>query len=241
MMKPEELAARYAPPPAWNEGFPFLFNRHPIHMVPTGLTEPSSAELRSLQAFRDEPLDRGIERSRGTFLESVLKKLQDVLVGDRLHIYFDAKIQFLKRGQWPSPDNMWHVDGGISLQPESTNLIFPTYDMWARDRLLSYPRFHSFITGGHSQTQYASEPIVAVVPRLMKPWTTIGDSLGLNARIVNTLFHEHGSIVSYDGFSLHRAVSASAPGWRLHVRMIETNTIRTTRVRTDSEINMVYV
>lgn len=235
-----------SPPENWNEKFPFLFNRNPIKVIPVAneLAMVSEDTVAAQPAMKDASLERALELSKGYFLESLLKEMEKHLIGDRLFVFVDVKVQYMKKGQYPSPDNMWHIDGGISLKTENSKLLYRSYDMFARDKLPVYPRFLSFISGDVSETEYMVTPRSLLVPRLMKSWIlqTKEDFFVDNVEDKDIHTHKCNSIISYDAFTLHRAVPAKRDGWRLHVRIVETNTTRpkANMVRPDFDINMVY-
>jgi hypothetical protein len=169
------------------------------------------------------PLEEAIVEA-GPLTGSVLRAMKELLIGDKQFVYVDSKIQYFESGDVPVDSQHWHVDGTIVARGSTVEALGHTllHDMKAR--LVSNkapPRYLAYQSSNHCATIFATEPVTLTLPEL------IPDFVGLDkaVRMVSppSMAQPAASIVRTDGLSLHRAQSASAAGWRLWVRCIETD------------------
>lgn len=169
------------------------------------------------------PLDEALALA-GPLTRRVLEAMKSLVVGDKRFVYVDSKIQYFEPGDVPVDSQHWHVDGSIVARGPAVEALGHTllHDMKARLTSARVPpRYLAYQSSDHCATLFATEPLTLSMPEL------VPDFNGLDAAIC-ALAPPYASqppatIVRTDGLSLHRAQAASAPGWRLWVRLVETD------------------
>lgn len=234
----------YDPPKGWNTKIPFRFQRNPIKISTTDLNIPSGDEIYEQISLQNELLDSALQKCEGTFLHKVCLELSKKVKLNTKYLVVDSKVQFFKKGHIPIDHDCWHLDGTIQINRKLSNLTFETADIGSRDILEKFPRFHSWISSNISSTEYMTKEFTVPVPRLLKNWRVFAEMLKSEHDISTDMYHKHsqGEIVSYDAFTLHRAVPAVEDGYRLWVRVAETNTLITRKFGKlpDDEYERVY-
>lgn len=168
------------------------------------------------------PLDEAIKVA-GPVTRVVLKAMQRHVSGTKRFAYVDSKIQFFQRGDLPVDSMLWHVDGVTAVRgPRAQRLGFDIlHDMRARLEGGEPPRYMAYQSSYHCATEFLERPLVAHIPELVPNFDYL--DLAVRATTPRTTVQPAGSVVAFNGLSLHRAVPATAPGWRLWVRLTETD------------------
>lgn len=169
------------------------------------------------------PLEVALEVA-GPLTRRVLEAMKELLIGDKRFVYVDSKIQYFEPGDVPVDSQHWHVDGSIvargpAVEALGHNLL---HDMKAR--LASGvvpPRYLAYQSSEHCATLFATSPVTMRLPELIPNF----DGLDAHIRALSPpiVAQPASSIVRTDGLSLHRAQAASGAGWRLWVRVVETD------------------
>jgi hypothetical protein len=184
----------------------------------------------SQDAIRDDavtfcwcPIDRAIQEA-GPVTKQVLVAMSEHLEGKKRHIYIDSKVQYFQPGDVPVDSQHWHVDGSITVRgPEVERRGYGVlHDM--RARMLgpaTPPTYLTYQSSNHCATLFVTEPVTLRLPALIANF----DELDRTVRALDPACAPQpaAAIVRFDGLSLHRAVAASEPGWRLWIRCVETD------------------
>src|SRR3989344_2344426 len=169
------------------------------------------------------PLEQAI-REAGPLTKSVLQEMEKDLERKKKFVYIDSKIQYFEAGDLPVDSKLWHVDGTIAVRDLRVQELGLTllHDMKARMLgSAAPPKYLAYQSSYHCATEFVTEPISVTLPDFIPHFEGLDHLVReLNPTI---LAQPAGSIVSFDGFSLHRAVPAQAAGWRLWVRAVETD------------------
>lgn len=169
------------------------------------------------------PIDEAITVA-GPLTRRVLEAMKELIVGDKRFVYVDSKIQYFEPGDVPVDSQHWHVDGSIvargpAVEALGHNLL---HDMKARLASgVTSPRYLAYQSSDHCATLFATTPLTLTLPELIPNF----DDLDARIRALSPPIAAQpaASIVRTDGLSLHRADAATAPGWRLWVRAVETD------------------
>lgn len=197
----------------------------------------------SQDAIRDDavtfcwcPLERAIEQA-GPVTKQVLTTMREHLEGTKRYVYIDSKIQYFEPGDVPVDSQHWHVDGSITVRgPEVERLGHGVlHDMLARtlNPALS-PKYLSYQSSNHCATMFVRDPVTLRMPALIPNF----DELDRMVRALDPACAPQpaAAIVRFDGLSLHRAIAATEPGWRLWIRCVETDR----EVQLDADIIECY-
>ncbi len=163
-------------------------------------------------------------REAGPLVKRVLEAMRPHLHGDKRYTYVDAKIQYFAKGDLAVDSQLWHVDGSIAARDERVRALgHPIlHDLRARHEAPERtPHYLSYQSSTHCATLFATEPVTVTLPELIPSFDVLHDAVA--ARDPRAGHQPAGSIVAFDGFSLHRPVPAEDDGWRLWVRGIETD------------------
>jgi hypothetical protein len=160
----------------------------------------------------------------GPLTHAVLAAMQRHLVGHKRFVYIDSKLQYFERGDVPVDSQHWHVDGSISVRGPRVEARGHgvMHDMLARHRAPAIgPTYLSYQSSTHCATRFVSEPITLRMPALIPDF----DGLDRAVRTLDPacLAQPAAAIVRFDGLSLHRACAADDAGWRLWIRLVETD------------------
>ena len=198
--------------------FPNLYDVKKVLPIPT------QEEIRNdAVTFCWCPLEQAI-REAGPLTKSVLQEMEKDLERKKKFVYIDSKIQYFEAGDLPVDSKLWHVDGTIAVRDRRVQDLGYTllHDMKARMLgSAAPPKYLAYQSSYHCATEFVTEPISVTLPDFIPHFEGLDHLVReLNPTI---LAQPAGSIVSFDGFSLHRAVPAQAAGWRLWVRAVETD------------------
>lgn len=163
-------------------------------------------------------------REAGPLTRGVLEAMQRHITGRKRYVYIDSKIQHFQAGDVPVDSQHWHVDGSIVVRDERARRLGHAllHDMRARlEGPADPPTYLSYQSSEHCATRFVSEPVTLTLPELIANF----DDLDRQVRALDpaTVAQPAAAVVRFDGLSLHRAVAASAAGWRLWIRCAETD------------------
>ena len=169
------------------------------------------------------PLETALGEA-GPVTRQVLDAMLPHLTGRKRHTYVDSKIQYFAVGDLPVDSFIWHVDGSIVARGERAQrrghrLL---HDMRARmDGEVEPPRYLAYLSSDCSATEFTAAPVTVTLPTLIPSF----DLLDQRVREADppVLAQPAGSVVRFDGLSLHRARHATRAGWRLWIRVVETD------------------
>lgn len=169
------------------------------------------------------PIDEAIAEA-GPLTRRVLEEMMAHLRRDKRFVYIDSKIQWFEQGDVPVDSQHWHVDGSIAVRDERVQALGHRllHDMRARlDGEAAPPTYLAYQSSTHCATQFATAPVSLRMPELVPNF----DELDRRVRALDPpcVAQPASSIVAFDGRSLHRAVAARSPGWRLWIRCSETD------------------
>jgi hypothetical protein len=229
--KPEALVVDEMRPTTMNE-YPVDAHRPIASFTPTfpnvyevvdTLPIPSQEEIRSDgTTFVWCPFELA-ETVAGPVTRKVLDAMRAQLVGDKRYVYVDSKIQYLEPGDVPVDSQHWHVDGSIVARGPAVEALGHSlvHDMKARFSPAPSPRYLAYQSSHHCATLFITEPVTLSLPELIPNF----DALDASVRALDPPAIEQppGSIVRTDGRSLHRARAAVRAGWRLWIRVVETD------------------
>lgn len=189
----------------------------------TQLPVPTQEEVRTEGVeFCWTPLDEAIKVA-GPVTRGVLQSMRRHVSGTKRFTYVDSKIQFFQRGDLPVDSMLWHVDGVTAVRgPRAQRLGFDIlHDMRARLEGEAPPRYMAYQSSYHCATEFLERPLTVHIPELVPSFDYL--DLAVRATAPRVTVQPAGSVVAFNGLSLHRAVPATAPGWRLWVRLTETD------------------
>lgn len=177
------------------------------------------------------------KQEAGPITKNVLLEMESFLERKKKFIYIDSKIQYFQKGDLPVDSKLWHVDGTIAIRDQRSidlgyNLL---HDMNSRfTNHVAPPKYLAYQSSVHCATQFVKEPFFLFLPDCIPNFDLL-DRL-VQDKDPECISQPAGSIISFDGFSLHRAVPAQSDGWRLWIRCIETDC----EVRLNSSIINCY-
>jgi hypothetical protein len=169
------------------------------------------------------PLEIALQEA-GPVTKNVLQYMEHYLEKKKKFVYIDSKIQYFKTGDLPVDSKLWHVDGTIAVRDQrATDLGYPLlHDMKARMLGLSpSPTYMAYQSSYHCATQFAVEPVAIKLPECITSFDILDQRVQEAGAVCKS--QPAASIIKFDGLSLHRAVPATADGWRLWIRCVETD------------------
>lgn len=220
-----------------------LFNRN-APVVGSSIEEPSQELIENTPTLARCSIEDAAVYG-GTLTREALGAMD--LRGDRKYIIVDTKVHHLLPGFIPSIPG-WHTDGvprgETGLNPNNHGK--PNLRAQATAHPDEAPRYHLLVTGEHSPTEFLhgsmlmrfSDDIGAELyqemtdqierlwlPHFAKPWAV-----------------PSCTVVEWDWWNIHRAVPATARGWRFLIRVTETDHIVPRKSPNDfiRRQNMVY-
>lgn len=202
--------------------FPALFTNNA--KVVAQLPVPTQEEIKNEPVtFCWCPFGDALEKA-GPLTRKVLESIEPMLLRKKKFVFVDSKVQFFKRNDCPIDSLHWHVDGSISVEDERTKKLghILLHDMYARMKHPSPPTFHAYQSSVHCATEYVKSPLTLSIPKCIPTFQALDDVVNEQQQF-DVFKQPAASIVSFDGFALHRAVPASDEGWRLWVRVKETD------------------
>lgn len=202
--------------------FDALFTNH--CEVVEQLPVPSQAELADERVtFCWCPLADALVHA-GPLTRAVLEAMRGHLEGRKRFVYVDSKLQYFERGDVPVDSQHWHVDGSISVRGPRVEARGHgvMHDMLARHRNPAIgPSYLSYQSSTHCATRFVSEPVTLRMPALIPDFDALDRAVC--ERGPACLAQPAAAIVRFDGRSLHRATAAEHAGWRLWIRVVETD------------------
>ena len=203
--------------PLFNARFPNRFR------VEKTLHVPSQEEIKSeATSFSWCPLDEAL-KAASPLTKSVLDAMTPLLLNKKKYVFVDSKVQFFNTEDAPVDSLHWHVDGSISVEDDRTKKLgyILLHDMYARMQHQDPPTFLAYQSSTHCATRFLTETLELRIPKCIPSFAPFSQLVeGYEPR---SIAQAPGTIVSFDGWSIHRAVKASSAGWRLWVRMKETD------------------
>lgn len=168
------------------------------------------------------PLAEALEAA-GPLTRSVLEVMARHLAGHKRFVYIDSKIQAFEVGDVPVDSQQWHVDGSIAMRDARVQRLgHPIlHDLRARQDHGDPPRYLAYQSSTHCATEFLDQPLTLRLPELVPDFVAL--DAAVRATQPTAVAQPAGSIVAFDGLSLHRPVAATAAGWRLWVRCTETD------------------
>lgn len=185
---------------------------------------PSQEEIKNDGVtFMWTPFEEALQEA-GPITRNVLQEMEPFLKRDKKFIYIDSKIQFFRKNDLPVDSNLWHIDGSLAIRDSRIKeLGFSLlHDLKARLTGDYVPNnYLAYQSSYHCATEFAYKPIYTTLPECIPSFDILDQKI--KKKIVLSRSQPAGSIVAFNGLSLHRAVPASEDGWRLWVRCIETD------------------
>lgn len=178
------------------------------------------------------------QRQAGPLTAAVLAAMAPHLWGKKRFVYIDSKIQWFDTGDLPVDSRLWHVDGSIAVRDERVRRRGQTilHDLRARQEGRDPPRYLAYQSSWNCATQFLTRPLSLDLPALVPSFDGLDAAVQAKVTPGAVLSQPAGSVVAFDGRTLHRAVPAVAPGWRLWVRCTETDR----EVRVDASVLDCY-
>lgn len=201
------------------------------------LKPPTQEEIKNdVVTFCWCPIQNAISEA-GPLTKKILSVMADLLDGRKKYVYIDSKIQYFQMGDIPVDSKLWHIDGSIAVRDIRAQKLGHSllHDMRARLTGPALPpQYMAYQSSSHCATQFVTKPLYIDLPDCI----TSFDLLDKKVQEAQPEFRPQpeASIVKFDGLSLHRAVPASADGWRLWIRCVETDR----EVKLDSSIINCY-
>lgn len=203
----------------------------------SSLPIPSQEEIKNdAVTFCWTPIEQAIQEA-GPVSKLVLQEMESLLERNKRFVYIDSKIQYFHETDLPVDSKLWHIDGSLAIRdPRLQSIGYSLlHDMKTRLLNTATPnRYLAYQSSYHCATQFATAPLSITIPDCIPSF----DLLDEVVQAANPTYQSQpaGSIVAFDELSLHRAVPATASGWRLWIRCIETDK----EVKIDSSIAGCY-
>lgn len=212
----------YKPSEKFNEFTACFLNRYAVKAL---LPVPTQQELQEeSKTFVWRPFAEA-KAEADPITKSVLEAMEPFLERKKRFAYIDSKVQFFRKGDLPVDSKLWHVDGTIAVRDQRAHDLGYSilHDMKARfTSKVAPPKYLAYQSSTHCATEFATAPLFVELPELVPNFDLLDERVRALGSIQKAA-QPAGSIVSFDGFSLHRAVPAKEDGWRLWIRCIETD------------------
>lgn len=162
----------------------------------------------------------------GPLMRELLEQVP--LKGDKSYITVDTKVTFLMPSWYPAIPG-WHTDGvprGEELLPDAKGK--PRLDK-QNELKESAPHYHVISVGLDSPTEFISQPFELDIENfdnsdLYKELTQKVNPLVNNKELSVTSISD--AWVSWDWWNVHRAIPAESTGWRLLIRVTESDVLK---------------
>lgn len=195
-----------------------------LYDIKSILPMPSQEEVRNDDVtFVWCPIDQAIKEA-GLLTKSVLLEMEKHLEHKKKFVYIDSKIQYFQTGDLAVDSKLWHVDGTIAIKDQRAKDLGYSilHDMHARmTGFADPPTYMAYQSSLHCATQFVVEPMEVYLADCIPNFNVLDEIVSQNNPVVES--QPAGSIVRFNGLSLHRAVPATADGWRLWIRCVETD------------------
>lgn len=205
--------------------FTFCVNRP----LPHGATFAGvSAEMIEATPVLRRPSLEAAVQFGGPLVRRLLEQVS--LAGDRKYVTVDIKVTLLMPGWHPAIPG-WHTDGvpragrSGAFEPDASG--DPRLDVQASSPDMA-PRYHLISVGLDSPTQFIDEPFELSLSDYKSPGLYAEMTRKVNALVDSRSLRTasiHNRWVSWDWWNVHRAVPATATGWRLLVRVTESDVL----------------
>jgi hypothetical protein len=163
------------------------------------------------------------KKEAGPLTQKVLLEMEPYLLRDKKFIYVDSKIQFFHKGDLPVDSKLWHVDGTSVIRGQHAYDMGYTLLHNMRDKEFSgiMDRYLAYQSSTHCATEWATNVVSVIIPELIPSFDLLDERVKeAKPRI---MAQPAASIVAFTDNSLHRAVPATEDGWRLWIRVLETD------------------
>ncbi|QSM04708.1 hypothetical protein PROPHIGD54-2_130 [Mycobacterium phage prophiGD54-2] len=203
----------------------YWFNRNPVVIGPRAYAEPPGL-IEATPNLRRASLSNAALFG-GPLLRQLLQSAP--IVGDHKHILVDTKVSMLMPGWWPAIPG-WHTDGVPRYSVTDKTVTPANWGMPSlplqNDRSLEgyYPRYHTLHVGNDCPTVFIDglmhlpiehdddEQMYSEMTRRIDGCTTLRKLVAQEA-----VWH------SWDWWNIHQASQATERGWRLLIRITESD------------------
>lgn len=165
------------------------------------------------------------QKEAGPVTKNVLLEMEPFLKHDKRFIYVDSKLQYFHKGDLPVDSCLWHVDGTPVIRGEQAYAFGYTMLHNLRKKQLDgvVDHYLAYQSSEHCATEWAQGLVSVYVPELIPSFDVLDELV--KAEEFKTMSQPAGSIIAFTDNSLHRAVHATEDGWRLWIRVVETNKV----------------
>ncbi|WP_283612345.1 hypothetical protein [Mycolicibacterium poriferae] len=217
----------------------YRFNRNPVQLHPLRVRGLDNRLIEATPNLRRASLSNAALFG-GPLVRQCLESAP--LAGDRHYVIVDTKVSMLMPGWLPAIPG-WHTDGvprGRDGAPAGSGA--PSMLEQAEQAADGYfPRYHTIIVGNDCPTEFLKLPLELDLHH--------GEDEKLYAEMTRLVDHcdpdirkpEPGQWASWDWWNIHRATEATERGWRLLIRVTESNTIPPATLGFIRAQNQVYV
>jgi len=203
----------------------FVFSQNPITIHEKVVENISGEAVESTPVLRRPSLENAVMYG-GPLMRELLETVP--LVGDKNYITVDTKVTLLMPGWYPAIPG-WHTDGvprGEELLPDAKGK--PRLDKQAELPEIA-PHYHVISVGLDSPTEFVNQPFELDIENFDNP-----DLYKELTQKVNPLVEESkldvvslsDAWVSWDWWNVHRAIPADKTGWRLLIRVTESDVLK---------------
>lgn len=199
----------------------YTFSTVPVVVGAHTSINPSQAEVEATPTLRRASLEAATLFG-GPVVRAALE--QCPLQGDRPHVLVDTKVTLLMPGWFPAIPG-WHTDGvprGKNRNPAGTGAP----DLSAQT-VEEGPRFHTIVLGLDNLTRFLRDPITLDIDHDTDRDLYKEVSHKVNAQLVSLenpfVPHTTGQWLSWGHWNLHSATPSDGRGWRLLVRVTESD------------------
>lgn len=201
-----------------------VFNRNAL-TIGRAIDDPSDDEIKATPSLWNASYDDAA-RFGGELTRVALGQLD--LVGDRKHVTVDSKVHMLMYGMYPAIPG-WHTDG--VPREDNGRPSGGTAKMWLQDGLDAEhaPRYHLLVTGSHCSTEFLNDEFAfdGDGPNLYRDMTLAVNSYLLGVSKAGgerpVIAAPASTWVHWDWWNIHRAIPAKKAGWRLLIRVTESD------------------
>lgn len=194
-----------------------IFSTTRISRTDTPYTDAADSEVEATPVLRQASLATAVQFG-GPLVSRLLETAP--LAGDREHVIVDTKVSYLMPGWYPAIPG-WHTDGvprakdgkGAPSIAEQMRLDTDDYR----------PRYHTIHVGSAKcPTEFVAESFAADVPDNDRAlYKVLSDHV--NSIRPETFVADPGVWDSWSWDSVHRARASESTGWRLLIRVSETD------------------
>ena len=215
----------------------FTFNSTPLTTTATDFPTFPDSEVEATPVLR-----RASMANAALFGSPLLRRVLETtpIVGDRAHVFVDTKVTFLMPGWVPSIPG-WHTDGvprGPGADPASRGVP----DL-ALQHTMRSPRFHTlFVGSADCPTRFMTSPLSLDVQSPSRQlYADISTKVSALLDDVTVVEPAAGEWDWWDWWQLHCAIPSRTTGWRLLVRVTETDYVAPAETEFIRAQSQVYV